>query len=89
MLDLLLYEVKGGNNPEIFIRVNSQLQIESTIKQPELYQNTILNNVHKRHKISVAMLTYLFNNQVGTDEFWNYIEDYFLGKVPQEVLESV
>ncbi len=89
MFDLLLYEVKGGDNPEIFVRINSKLQIENTIKNAENYQNTILNNVHKRHKISVEMLSYLFENEVKTDEFWENIEDYFLGRVPQEVLERV
>ncbi|QIZ08506.1 ATP-dependent DNA helicase RecQ [Priestia megaterium] len=89
MLDLLLYEVKGGDNPEIFIRINSKYKIENTIKNAENYQNTILNNVHRRHNISVAMLTYLFENEVNTQEFWDYIENYFLGKVPQEVLEKL
>ncbi|WP_026691860.1 hypothetical protein [Peribacillus kribbensis] len=89
MFDLLLYEVKGGDNPEIFVRINSKLQIENTIKNADNYNNTILNNVHKRHKISVEMLTYLFENEVKTVEFWNYIEEYFLGRVPQQVLERV
>ena len=40
----------------------------------------MLNNVNKRHKISVAMPTYLRENEVLTDLFWEYIEDYFLGK---------
>lgn len=86
-IDLLLYEVKGGDNPEIFIRVNSQLQIEKVLHQADKYNNIILDNVYKRHKISVAMLTYLFENEVNSDEFWDYIEDYFLGKIPKEVVE--
>lgn len=86
-IDLLLYEVKGGDNPEIFIRVNSKLQIEKVLHQAENYRNTILDNVYKRHKISVAMLTYLFETEVSSDEFWDYIEDYFLGKIPEVVLE--
>lgn len=86
-LDFLLYEVKGGDNPEIFIRVNSKLQIEKAILNAEKYNNTILSNVYKRHQISVAMLTYLFEKQVDTEEFWEYIEDYFLGRIPSEVME--
>jgi ATP-dependent DNA helicase RecQ len=89
MFDLLLYEVKGGDNPEIFVRINSKLQIENTIKNAERYQNTILINVHKRHQISVAMLSYLFEKEVNTVEFWDYIEDYFLGRVPHEVMERI
>ncbi|MGG3915987.1 helicase-related protein [Rossellomorea vietnamensis] len=88
-LDTLLYEVKGGDNPEIFIRVNSQLQIERAILNADKYSNTILSNVYKRHQISVAMLTYLFEKQVDTEEFWEYIEDYFLGKIPNEVIEKI
>jgi ATP-dependent DNA helicase RecQ len=89
VFDLMLYEVKGGDNPEIFVRINSKMEIEKTIKNAENYQNTILNNVHKRHKISVEMLSYLFEKEVKTEEFWDYIEDYFLGRVPQEVLERL
>lgn len=89
MLDLLLFEVKGGDNPEIFIRVNSQLQIENDIKNAYRYQNSILNNVNNRHQISVAMLTYLFENEVNTEEFWSHIENYFLGRIPDEVKERV
>lgn len=88
-LDLLLYEVKGGDNPEIFLRVNSKLQIERSILNPEKYNNLILSNVYNRHKISVAMLTYLFEKQVETEEFWEYIEDYFLGNIPDEVIEKM
>ncbi|RKO62531.1 DEAD/DEAH box helicase [Caldibacillus debilis] len=88
-MEKLLYEVKGGDNPEIFIRVNSQLQIERVIHNPEKYENMILKNVYQRHLISVAMLTYLFENEVPTEQFWEYIEDYFLGIIPDEVYEKV
>ncbi|NLY79577.1 MAG: hypothetical protein GX072_06710 [Lysinibacillus sp.] len=88
-IDTLLYEVKGGDNPEIFIRVNSQLQIEKVLFNAEKYNNNILSNVYSRHQISVAMLTYLFENQVSTQEFWEYIEDYFLGIIPEEVKERI
>ncbi|WHY94713.1 hypothetical protein QNK12_15170 [Neobacillus cucumis] len=89
MLDQVLYEVKGGDNPEIFVRINSKLQIENTIRNAQNYQNSILNNVHKRHQVSVAMLSFLFENEVKTEEFWDYIEDYFLGRIPAKVREKV
>jgi len=84
-LGLIVYSVSGGDNPEIFIRINSKLQIERIVQNPQKYQNFILENVHQRHKISVAMLTYLFKNQVANDVFWEHIENYFLGKIPDEV----
>lgn len=85
-LGLLIYRVNGGDKPEIYIRINSRLQLDRTVKEPNRYNNVILQNVYKRHKISVEMLMFLFENEVDTEQFWNYIEDYFLGHIPQEVL---
>ncbi|PEI74635.1 DEAD/DEAH box helicase [Bacillus wiedmannii] len=83
---LLVYRVNGGNSPEIYIRINSKRQLEQIVQTPNRYNNFILNNVTNRHKISVAMLMYLFNNEVSSEQFWNYIEDYFLGNIPYEVM---
>ncbi|MFC4767695.1 hypothetical protein ACFO8Q_10025 [Effusibacillus consociatus] len=76
-------------NPEIFLRINSRLQMERSLRDPHNYRNFILENVKMRHKISVAMLTYLFENEVSNDVFWELIEDYFLGRIPDEVLAEV
>lgn len=83
---LINYQLQGGNTPEIYIRINSTLTLESLIKNPEKYQNQILNNVHYRHKLSIAMLKHIFENKMDTATFWEVIEDYFLGKIPQAVL---
>ncbi|MBB3870242.1 DEAD/DEAH box helicase [Parageobacillus toebii NBRC 107807] len=88
-LGLLIYKVNGGDSPEIYIRINSKLQLDRIIKDPFNYRNVILENVYNRHKISVAMLTFLFENEVQSNDFWEYIEDYFLGKIPNEVLAKV
>lgn len=92
----LNYEIQGGNNPQIYIRINSAYQLEKVIKSPGRYQNNLLNNVYFRHNISVELLTYLFKmEQTGqtrreeidnySKDFWDVIEDYFLGKLPDEV----
>ncbi|MCF8011249.1 MAG: DEAD/DEAH box helicase [Clostridiales bacterium] len=88
-LGLVLYNVQGGDNPEIFLRINSRLQIDRSLQSPHKYKNYILDNVYKRHKMSVSMLTYLFTNEVDNKTFWEYIEDYFLGKIPDEVSAEV
>ncbi|WP_123043466.1 DEAD/DEAH box helicase [Cohnella candidum] len=88
-LGLVLYRANGGDNPEIFMRINSRMQIARSLQDPLKYRNYILENVHLRHKISVAMLTFLFKNEVSNPEFWEYIENYFLGKIPDEVLAEV
>ncbi|WP_161568925.1 DEAD/DEAH box helicase [Exiguobacterium sp. SL-9] len=83
---LITYQIQGGNTPEIYIRINSTLTLESLIKNPEKYQNQILNNVHYRHKLSIEMLKYIFENKMDTATFWEVIEDYFLGSIPEEVV---
>ncbi|GLX65734.1 DEAD/DEAH box helicase [Paenibacillus glycanilyticus] len=84
-MGLLIYRINGGESPEIYIRVNSRSQLERTVNQASVYQNVILANVRLRHQMSVEMLRYLFDNEVRTDEFWELIEDYFLGRIPEEV----
>lgn len=88
-LGLLVYRVNGGGNPEIFIRINSKLQLERTVNNPSRYKNVILDNVRNRHLLSVAMLRYIFENEVDSTTFWDLIEDYFLGKVPEEVIAQL
>lgn len=87
--NLISYQIQGGNTPEIYIRINSTLPLESLIKNPNNYQNKILSNVHYRHKLSIAMLKYIFESKMSTEQFWDVIEDYFLGKIPEHVLNSL
>lgn len=86
--DLVNYQVIGGSDPEIYIRINSVLELERLAKHPDKYRNRILESVHHRHRLSVSMLTYIFKAKMETEEFWDTIEDYFLGKVPDEVIHA-
>ena len=92
----LSYEIISGNSPQIYIRINSIYQLEKVIKAPQKYNNLILRSVHERHNISVELLTYLFKMEKEgatkdeklrnyTEKFWDVIEDYFLGKLPDSV----
>ncbi|MER2127945.1 DEAD/DEAH box helicase [Solibacillus sp.] len=88
LLGITMYEVNGGDKPQIHIRVGSIYQIERVLAKPSNYQNVILDNVYKRHNTSVAMLRFLFEKQeLTTEQFWEYIEEYFLGDLPEEVKE--
>ena len=87
-LNILNYQIIGGNTPEIYIRINSVLELERLVKHPEKYRNRILESVHFRHRLSVAMLTYIFKNKMQSEEFWNTIEEYFLGRIPEEVIHA-
>jgi ATP-dependent DNA helicase RecQ len=81
--DILSYTIQGGENPEIFIRINSYYHLQNVTRDYEMYDNIILQNVKSRHENSVKFLDYLFSNLTDqTDTFWAFIESYFLGFQP-------
>ena len=86
---VLHYRSEGGNNPEIFVRINSLLPLQAIVDRPDRYQNRVLQNVYLRHRASVSMLSYLFTEKHETDDFWESVEDYFLGQIPEQVMEDV
>lgn len=97
---LLNYQVVGGNNPQIYLRMNSIYPLEKSIKQGEFYQNSILKDVQDKHYTSVEMLKYLFTReQEGNSPkekilnyskwFWDNIEDYFMGILPSEIKNAL
>lgn len=97
---LLNYQVIGGNTPQIYLRMNSIAPLEKAIKQGDFYQNSILKDVQTKHYTSVEMLKYLFTKeQYGTtgkermlnytNWFWDNIENYFMGILPNEVKEII
>lgn len=93
---LINYQIIGGNNPQIYLRVNSIYHLENAIKQGDFYQNAILTDVQRKHYTSVEMLKYLFTKEQPEKKeidrvvnysnwFWDQIEDYFMGILPEEV----
>lgn len=77
---LIVYEINGGGTPEIYIHLNSEYQLRQLISNADTYNNKILSNVSLRHKISVKLLENIFTNNITSDEFWDIIEEYFLGR---------
>lgn len=93
---LLIYQLIGGSNQQIYLRMNAVQPLEKAIKQGEFYKNSILNDVQTKHYTSVAMLKYLFTKEQPekksqerirnyTTWFWDNIEDYFMGILPDQV----
>lgn len=85
-INYLTFEASGGLNSQIYIYVNQTKTMEEVISKPNFYNNRLLEKVADRHKISVAMLSYLYQNEFKSNEIWEYIENYFLGIVPEEVI---
>lgn len=77
ILELATYEISGGELPQLFIRINDPQKISSLTKS--LYKNNVVLDVERRHKTSVEIMGYFFQNNLSNSDRWEYIEDYFLG----------
>lgn len=85
LFDLGSYEIKGGDKPMIFLRLNDPKRIEKDSKG--YYNNFILKKTLDRHYLSNQIFDHFFLHQFTNDERWAFIEDFFLGKDIDELIE--
>ena len=83
--DVLSFKMIGGANSQIYIYINQIQSLRNILESPSNYNNILLKMVGERHKVSVEMLTYLYSSEYSSEEMWDIIEDYFLGKIPEKV----
>lgn len=81
----LRFKSLGGSNGQLYIYVNVTEAMLRVQKQPYKYRNCLLEEVNKRHKISVAMLSFLYENGFSSEEIWDHLENYFLGILPPQL----
>ena len=80
IFDYITYEVLGGSEPEIFVRLNDPNKIRNIALGRVKYSNTYVQRSAKKHERDVQVLS-CFLNDLHTDrERWDFIEDYFLGR---------
>lgn len=82
---LLSFQSIGGNNSQLSIYVNSTKTMKQIADSPQFYRNSFLERINLKHDISVEMLTFLYSKSTGSSDFWEYIENYFLGRIPDAV----
>jgi RecQ family ATP-dependent DNA helicase len=80
------YEMSGGEIPAIFIRINDPVKINWLANNS--YSNRILTSIKQRHDMSMNLLEYFFNSQMNDQSRWEFIEDYFLGKLSDQFIEE-
>ena len=88
-LGVLKFNMTGGANSQIYIHISQIRNLKRIIDNQSKYRNKILESVAERHKISVAMLTYIYENDFNNAQIWDLLEDYFLGKIPDEVKDEL
>jgi hypothetical protein len=78
LFGLASYQIIGGMNTEIFIRVNDPLRLK---RLSELnYSNGLLTEIERKRKRSQEILSNFMTKEFDDEERWNLIEEYFLGK---------
>lgn len=78
LFDLAAYEFLGGCNPEIFVRINDPMKL-NTIAHSDRYNNRMIQDINKRHERAASIMSRFMNGEYSNDERWGIIEEYFLG----------
>ena len=85
IFNLIQYDMYGGENPEIFIRLNDPAKIQAIADGKIKYKNKIVEKAKDKHERDVQILEKFILELKSKEERWNFVEDYFLGK---DVLSS-
>ena len=79
---LLNFKVMGGSSSQIYLYMNETKNMQNACNKPERYNNQLLNIIGERHKQSVKMMSFLFQNNFTSEQIWEHLENYFLGILP-------
>ena len=79
IFEYITYEIVGGEEPEIFIRLNDPNKIKGIVLGNIRYSNNYVTKAKKKHERDVSILLRFFNELKTDEERWGYIENYFLG----------
>lgn len=83
LFDLISYTFTAGEKPEYFVRVNSASELEKIVNNPG-YHSATLRDITQMHYDSINYMTYFFKCLKTNSERWDFIEDYFLGRVEEK-----
>jgi len=89
VFDYATYEVVGGDQPEIFIRLNDPEKIRRIVLGEIKYTNTYVTMAKQKHERDVKVLRKFFNEPLKDEERWDFIERYFLGYDVLSEIETV
>lgn len=75
LFGLASYEVIGGKNTEIFVRINDPVKLRRFASQN--YSNSILTEIERKRRRSQEVLIGFMSSDLSDEERWNVIENYF------------
>lgn len=76
---LASYDMQGGENAEIFLRVNDPDKLKRLAFSVK-YNNEVLKEIKRKHEDSQKLLQRFFVTKMTDQERWDFIESYFLGR---------
>lgn len=79
IFDYATYEVMGGEEPEIFIRLNDPEKIRRIVFGEIKYSNSYITKAKQKHEREVKILRKFFTESLSDMQRWDYVERYFLG----------
>ena len=89
IFDYATYEVVGGEQPEIFIRLNDPEKIRRIVYGEIKYSNSYVTKAKQKHEREVKILRKFFTDPLNDEARWEYVERYFLGDDVLREVESV
>ncbi|MCR5419726.1 MAG: DEAD/DEAH box helicase [Lachnospiraceae bacterium] len=89
IFDYITYEISGGEEPEIFIRLNDPNKVRSIVMGNIKYTNNYVTKAKQKHDRDVAIIQRFFKDLQTDKERWDYIEDYFLGKNVIDYIDEI
>lgn len=87
IMDLGTFEIKGGENPMVFVRINDPARVARDASNPG-YSNTLLRKTLERHKISNDIFDHFFLRSFSNEDRWNFIESFFLGSSMDDIIDE-
>ena len=79
IFDFVNYEIVGGSEPEIFIRLNNPELVKRITRGTVRYSNNYIKRARDKHDRDVKVMKKFFLELKTDLDRWNYIENYFLG----------
>jgi ATP-dependent DNA helicase RecQ len=73
------YDLVGGRNPQIFVRINDPLKLARISSAKSEYRNRFLTDIEQRHKRAAAIVDSFMTAKLDDQARWSLIENYFLG----------
>ena len=86
IFDYASFEILGGEEPEIYIRLNDPNKVKNIVLGNVYYSNNYVTRAKQKHDRDVNILLRFFKDLNTDTERWDYIEEYFLG---YDVLEGM